>query len=168
MADLALYLAQRLLGANKLFILGAGSRLKADDAAGVMVSDRLMERFGAELPGLRIASGETAPENFTGDIKRFAPDHLIIVDAADFGAAPGSVSTIEPCVVSGVSFSTHMLPMKVMLQYLGQELACQVTILGIQPVLTDFGADMSAPVTDAVEEVTKSLSAAVVSLGLAG
>jgi len=168
MIELKQYLAERLEGVEKLAILGAGSRLKADDCAGTEVADRLIKRFGeAGTTRLMVYSGETAPENYTGEIKRFGPNHLILIDAADFMEQPGAISSIQPCAVSGVSFSTHMLPLKVMLEYLSKEIACQTTILGIQPASTAFGAKMSSPVKEAVDELVSALEELIVENGFA-
>lgn len=150
-------LLELLKDATRPAIVGAGSCLMADDAAGVMITDALVERFGS-MPGrFAVYSGGTAPECFTGEIKKFHPDLVLIIDAADMGIKPGEVRGIDPAEVSGVSFSTHMLPLKVMLDYLQKEIGCQVAIIGIQPECLEFGKEMTTEVKDTVELVTKSL-----------
>lgn len=142
-----------LEGTERLAILGAGSCLMADDAAGDMITDTLLSRFGDAPERFRIWSGGTAPECFTGVIKSFRPDHVLLIDAADFHGRPGELATIDPAVVSGVSFSTHMLPLKVMLEYLEKEIGCRTTILGIQPANLEFAGEMTQEVRETVEEV---------------
>lgn len=157
MTDLNKYLSGLLAGTERLAILGAGSELMADDAAGVMITDALIERFGETPERFRVWSGSTAPECFTGVIKAFKPDHVLLIDAADFGGEPGELCTIDPAVVSGVSFSTHMLPLKVMLDYLEKEIGCRTTILGIQPASLEFAGEMTEKVRETVGEVIQAL-----------
>jgi hydrogenase 3 maturation protease len=155
MPELKELLEERLKYCKKLAILGAGSVLLADDAAGIMIVTRLKEIFSEEVyPDLRIYLGYTAPENFTGEIKKFNPCHLIIIDAADMKEEPGSVMVIQPDVISGVSFSTHMLPLKVMAEYLKKETGCEMTILGIQSVDVSYGGEVTPKVKEAVDEIT--------------
>ncbi len=155
------FLAGLLQGTSRLAILGAGHELMADDGAGVMITDALIERFGLSPERFRVWSGGTAPECFTGVIKDFKADHVLIIDAADFGGAPGELCDVDPQVVGGVSFSTHMLPLKVMLDYLHKELGCRTTILGIQPACLEFGEEMTAPVREAVGEVIQAFGDAL-------
>jgi hydrogenase 3 maturation protease len=142
-----------LKGTKRPAILGAGSSLMADDAAGVMITDSLIERFGPAPGSFAVYSGGTAPECFTGEIKRFSPDLVLIIDAADMGLAPGEIRSIDPAAVSGVSFSTHMLPLKVMLDYLHKEIGCRTAIIGIQPGSLEFGGGMTNEVRETVNEM---------------
>jgi|AGTN01.1.fsa_nt_gi hydrogenase maturation protease HycI len=147
---------------QRLVILGVGSVLKADDAAGVEIATQLNSKYSEIYADtLRVFNGSTAPENYTGAIKDFAPDHILIIDAADFGEEPGSVFVIPPDVISGVSFSTHMLPLKIMTDYLLRETGCGITVVGIQPADLSFGAAMTAPVHKAVLRVKKALETAM-------
>jgi hydrogenase 3 maturation protease len=165
--SLKAYFHDQLQGTNRLAILGAGSELKADDAAGVAVAQSFIRRYSeccSEV--LRVFNGSTAPENFSGAIKDFRPDHLLLIDAADILAEPGSICTIEPDCIAGVSFSTHMLPLKIFLNYLAEETGCKVTVIGIQPQDLTFGAPMSEPVQRAVRRVIRALGAALREQGL--
>lgn len=145
-------LKKKLEGARKVLVLGVGSELRGDDAAGLLVAERLQGK-----PGINVILGGTAPENFTGEIKRIKPSHLIIVDSAEFGEKPGSVRLIEPSEVGGYSFSTHSLPMKVMVDYLTNDFPCEVMIIGIQPGSLAFGSPMAEAVRAAVEEVASTI-----------
>lgn len=147
-----------LKGAKRPAILGAGSCLMADDAAGVMITDSLIERFGTNPGRFAVFSGGNAPECFTGEIKKFKPDLVLIIDAADMGLAPGSVRSIKSDEVAGVSFSTHMLPLKVMLDYLKKEIECETAIIGIQPKSLEFGGEMCEDVKNTVAELIEMLN----------
>jgi len=95
----------------------------------------------------------------TGEIVRFAPSHLVLVDAAFFDAEPGTISVIESEKIGGVSFSTHTLPAPIILDYLQKSTGCKAVIVGIQPKSTEFMAEVSKPVLRAVEDLAEALVA---------
>ncbi|MDO4581045.1 MAG: hydrogenase 3 maturation endopeptidase HyCI [Bacillota bacterium] len=148
MSDWREELRQQLADGGRIAVLGAGSVLCGDDAAGMLVIDYLREQ-AQEDTALLLCAGSTAPENFTGEIKRFAPQHLLVVDAAYIGREPGAIQIITADAIHGAGFSTHMLPFPLMLDYLRAHLDCSVTVIGVQPRCTDFGADAGAEVTAA-------------------
>lgn len=165
MQELIKLLEERLGNTERLAILGAGSLLSGDDAAGVLIASRLREKFERDkLPGLLICEGHTAPENFSGEIKRFKPDHLIVVDAADLKEEPGSALIIEPEIIDGVSFSTHMLPLKVMTEYIKNETGCAITFMGIQNEDVSYGSHMTPKVSLAVDEISDIMEKVIIKL----
>lgn len=152
------FLKSTLHESGRSVILGVGSVLMADDAAGVMITDTLCERFGENVGDrVFIVSGGNAPECLTGVIKAIEPDTVLIIDAADIKGSPGDCIDIHPSVVCGVSFSTHMLPLKVMLEYLQKEVGCKTVILGIQPESLEFAGDMTPQVRETVDELIQTL-----------
>ena len=111
---------------------------------------------------LRVFVGETAPENLTGEIKKFRPTHLVILDAADAGGKrPGSITLIQHDLLRGSSISTHNMPVNILIQYLQQSVPCKVLILGIQPKSHEFGHPLSAPVKKAAHRAASALAAAL-------
>jgi len=122
---------------QKYAVLGIGSVLRSDDGAGMYFIELIRDSF--QKSDMLLIEGSTAPENFTGVIKSFAPDKLFIVDAAHMGLLPGETKVVPACEISGVSFSTHMLPLSVMLKYLESEAGCEVFFFGIQPRSTEQG-----------------------------
>lgn len=157
--DLKKLLKINLDGAERVAVLGVGSELRADDIAGMTVAALIDEHIKKDsLNGrLKVFFGATAPENLTGEIKRYAPTHLIIVDAADTGAEPGTIDYIKPEEVAGISFSTHMMPIKILVDYLNQSFPCEVTIIGIQPKVLSFGKSPSAEVKASASQVAASI-----------
>jgi hydrogenase 3 maturation protease len=101
--------------------------------------------------------GGTAPENLTGEIKRFAPTHLVIIDAADLDTEPGVITVMDPENIGGTTFCTHSLPLKMMIDYLLDSFECHVTVIGIQPQSLEVGAPVSREVLDAVESLAAIL-----------
>jgi len=157
MNDLYTFFTQRLGGFARLAVLGVGSVLRADDAAGMEVVRILEERLPVGRADVRLFGGETAPENFSGSILRFAPTHLLIVDAADVNLSPGDFADICPEDVGGPSYCSHMLPIKLMVDYLARETGAHVTLLGIQYRTLTFDGPMSPEVTAAVDTVCDAL-----------
>lgn len=126
--------------AKKLALLGVGSELRGDDIAGILVARRFSEdskKHKNRIPS-KVFIGETAPENLTGEIKRFKPTHLIIVDSADMGKKPGTVRSIDPNKAGGLSFCTHKLPVKILTDYIAESTGCKIIIIGIQPKQIEF------------------------------
>lgn len=153
-------LEERLDGAKRIAILGVGSDLRADDASGMLVADNIRAAFPAKKSGKEVGVffGETAPENFTGEIKRFRPSHIIIIDTIDTGDRPGNICLFRPeDVEEGTSFSTHKMPARVLVDYLTTSCKCGATIIGIQPKTVSFGK----PITSSVKKAVKTLSSVI-------
>ncbi|MFA5271976.1 MAG: hydrogenase maturation peptidase HycI [Candidatus Omnitrophota bacterium] len=153
-----------LIGKNRIAILGVGSQLRGDDAAGMLVAKNI-QRHLKDKPkkNIKIFLGETAPENLTGEIKKFKPTHLFIIDSAEMDKEPGEVFVFSPEKIKGVSFCTHQLPMGIMIDYLNKFIKCDVTIIGIQPKALEFDSVPSKEVAAAVKNVTKVILEAIIS-----
>ncbi len=130
-------------------ILGVGNELNGDDAAGVRVVRELSARLSA-TPGVLLIDGGTAPENYTGPIRRFRPDLVIQVDAAEQEEAPGTTTWVDWREADGLSASTHTLPPSVLAKFLVSELGCEVALIGIQPASLELGEPLSPAVERAV------------------
>src|ERR1051325_8726537 len=98
-----------------------------------------------------------APENTTGEIRKFAPDLVLMVDAADMGETPGTIQWIPEESIDGMSASTHSLPLSMLARYLTLELNCTVVVLGIQPDSNETGEDISLGVSGAIQEIVDEL-----------
>lgn len=151
MANLKTILKQKLKDAKRIVVLGIGSELRADDAAGLIVAEELKKIKNLKL---KVFLGSTAPENFTGEIIKFKPTHILIVDSVDTDQKPGFILLINPEEVGGVSFSTHMLPVKMMVDYLLASLECEIIIIGIQPKILLFGETISKEVKKSTKQIS--------------
>jgi hydrogenase 3 maturation protease len=139
-----------------------GSDLRGDDVAGVLVARRLAS-CAARTGSDRVAAyaGGAAPENFTGEIVRFRPDLVVLVDAAHLGLEPGAVEVIDAERVGGLSFSTHMLPVPIFLDYLHKTIGCRSLVIGIDIVQKDVLAPVSRPVGAAVRRLVAAFRRAL-------
>jgi hydrogenase 3 maturation protease len=150
-------LKSRLKDAERIAVLGVGSELRGDDIAGILVA----QGFLKPSKKLKAFIGNTAPENFTGEIKRFNPTHLIIVDSADMvKTKAGTIKLIDSKDISNFSFCTHRLPLKIMADYLIKCINCEIIFLGIQPKTLDFGVSCSGDVKKAVKRVSGAIKKA--------
>ena len=131
-----LVLRERLTGARHLAVVGIGDELNPHDRLGMLAARRI-EALG--LPGLKVFYGGTMPESVTAPVRRSRPAHILFIDAAVMGKAPGTLGIIEACEVHADLLITHALPLPVVMEYLEKEAKAQVTLLGIQPDLQKAG-----------------------------
>ncbi|MFA4967039.1 MAG: hydrogenase maturation peptidase HycI [Candidatus Margulisiibacteriota bacterium] len=148
--DLRTALQIKLKNISRAALIGVGAELKGDDAAGLLVAQRLKDK---RTPHLEVIFGGTAPENFTGEIRKINPSHLIIIDAAEMGREPGHIELIDKEKIGGYTFSTHSLPLKIMIDYILNDIQCEIIIIGIEPKTMKFGGQVSSEIEDAVDEV---------------
>ncbi len=159
MENLKKELETRLKGARRVAVLGVGSELRGDDIAGILVLEAL-KKCKKIRPSIKLKTfeGSTAPENLTGEIINFKPTHLIIVDSADIGEKPGSVLLLRAEEVGrGISFSTHKIPPKILIDYLASSLKCEIIIIGIQPKSIKFNSKASSAVITSSKSVASSI-----------
>jgi hydrogenase 3 maturation protease len=122
----------------RIAVMGIGHELQGDDAAGVLIARHLQSLLGPSEEHLILCAGP-APENCCGALRRFEPDLVLMIDAAQMDEAPGTVRLISCQDVTGVGASTHTLPLHILARYLTSELGCEITLLGIQPAFVEFG-----------------------------
>jgi hydrogenase 3 maturation protease len=135
-----------------------GNLQRSDDAAGCLVARGLLNTQAGSLPErVLVIEAGPAPENVTGELRRFAPQFVLLADAADMQEAPGAIHWIEMKEISGMSASTHSLPLSMLAEYLRLELGCEVALLGIQPRSNEVGEEVSEAVRRAVAEVVGEL-----------
>ena len=153
-------LKKKLHNAQRVAILGVGSELRGDDVAGLLAAQQIEKTITKQTtsPEVRVFIGETAPENLTGEIKKFQPTHLIIIDAAEFHKEPGHIEIMEPETIGGTSFCTHSLPLKIVIGYLLESFKFQAIIIGIQPKTLTFGAQPTKEVVAAAKNIAKAIT----------
>jgi hydrogenase 3 maturation protease len=147
-------LAERLKG--KVVVVGVGNLLRGDDAAGSLVAQRLI----ADGVGAHVIDAQEVPESYLGEITRAGPDAVVLVDAVDMGAAPGSVALLEKDDVGLYFPTTHRMPLALMMEFLQRETGADVFVLAVQPASgrVGFAAPMSEEVTASVGLVADILA----------
>ncbi len=124
----------------------------------MLVANEIKKKLKNPGRKFKIFIGATAPENLTGDIKRFNPSHILLVDSVDFNDKPGSIVVLSPRYIGdGVSFSTHKMPAKVLMQYFSKSFECDPILIGIQPLSIDFGKRPSKDIVSSAKEAASAI-----------
>jgi hydrogenase 3 maturation protease len=133
------------LRGSRTVILGIGNTLKGDDGVGPLVCERLAGNISAFVMDVG-----TVPENYIARVAKAGPENLLVIDAVDFCAAPGTIRLLGPHEIASVAFSTHTLSPRLFIDLLRREVEVEVHFLGVQSSHTRFGAPLSEPVQAAV------------------
>lgn len=116
---------------------------KGDDRLGCALARALAKKLPPG-PDIRVVSGGEAPENFTGAIRVFAPSHVILLDAVDHGLKAGTVFLADERSISMGDMTSHHLPLRLLMRFLGTSLPCRVILIGVQPRTLLPGNKLSA------------------------
>lgn len=142
---------------SRLAVVGVGNELYGDDAAGVAAARRLQTLLGGRKDILVVDAG-SVPENCTGTLRRFKPDAILLIDAAQMNADPGAIRCLCWQDVVGLQTSTHTFPLHMLAQYLSDELGCSTFLIGIQPESAGLDAPLSSSVRAAVDTLVSFLA----------
>ncbi|MEW8977144.1 MAG: hydrogenase maturation protease [Symbiobacterium sp.] len=150
---------------GRVVVVGVGNPGRGDDGAGPRVARMLARHLPPAPPleagGDRIVAAiaaETTPEAEVGRIAGLRPDVVLLVDAVDFGAPPGSSCLFdEEDLVARSGWSSHRPPMTLLMQYLAARTGARVLLLGIQPADVGWSARMTEPVRAATSAVARCL-----------
>lgn len=156
-------LKDKLKGAQRIAVLGIGSELRADDALGLIIAKELRNYIKAKNKRrlFKVFLGETAPENLTGEIRKFKPTHLIIIDAVDFHLETGALRVVNICNEAGVSFSTHRVPVGILRDYLYKSIQCETMLIGMQPGSTEFCGELSEGMEESIKAACREIREAL-------
>ena len=133
----------RLFGrtlSGKVLVAGVGRVDRRDDGAGPMLARRL-----ASVPGVMTLDCGDRLEDFTGDISRLRPDIVLVADAVDLQAAPGSIALLEADKLPA-SLNSHHATLRPAMAYLRQRARAEVLLLAIQPAQVGDGVGLSTEV----------------------
>ncbi|MHA1238647.1 MAG: hydrogenase maturation peptidase HycI [Candidatus Odinarchaeia archaeon] len=147
-------LIKELKDATRVVIMGVGSEIRNDDAIGL----RLIRSLKNEVPKEVIAiECGPVPESFTGVVRSLKPSHVIIIDAAEMGKKPGSIEIINKHNIIGISFSTHQLPLSVLIEYLEDTIDAKIVLIGVQPLNVSLGEELSEVAEQAISTLKNTL-----------
>jgi len=142
---------------TKRLVLTVGNTMMGDDAAGPLLAQAMV---GSPVDGWDVLDGGSVPENCLHRIREMAPDHVLVVDAADMDLAPGEIRIIsDEKLDDPFLMTTHTLPLSYLIQSL-RESTSRVELLGIQPQVVAFGFPVSPEVKQAVGSVYENLKQA--------
>ncbi len=144
-------LKKRLKG--KIVVVGIGNPLRGDDGAGPALICQLKSGTQKTNPLIELIDAGEVPENYLSKIATLKPDTVVLVDAADFDAPPGTMKIISPQDIPERGFSTHTASLKLTIQYLKSETDADIFLLGIQPRSIQLGEGISAPVKKTIDKI---------------
>jgi hydrogenase maturation protease len=119
---------------GRVCLMGLGNREHGDDGFGVRLAEALLgDGIGNSEHEVIVA--DTGPERFVGRITEAGFDHLIFVDAVDFGGAPGSVVLFdsEAMVARFPQVSTHQISLGLLAHWAESGGTTKAWLLGVQP-----------------------------------
>jgi hydrogenase 3 maturation protease len=129
--------------------LAIGHPLHGDDALGPLVC--------AQAEGRAVDCGD-APERYLGLAGDPEVARVLLIDAVDFGGAPGEIAFCTLDDLTERAGTTHTTGLAVLVRYLQETYAKPVAVLGVQPAETRFGAGVSEAVKAAAAEVSAVLA----------
>jgi hydrogenase 3 maturation protease len=138
---------------GRVCVVGVGNRDRGDDAAGPRLVDLLRGRVGAPC-----LDAGACPENFLERMARERPDVVLVVDAADFGGAPGEARLVGPETVVNGGLSTHAASLELLAEYVHARTAAVVQVLAVQAASMRPGRPLSAPVAESVDLLAGQLA----------
>ncbi len=163
-------LTNKLKNCKKLAIVGVGNEMKGDDGFGIKVIKNLLNHYKKIYPNidenkevniidnkLILINSGVVPENFTDILKKEKPTHILIIDAAIMGKNYGDIDIINPDDIDEIHFSTHSLPMSLIVKYINYYINTDVVIIGIEPICLDFGKKLSPLILKKCDDFTKDL-----------
>jgi len=135
-------------------VLGIGNTLLSDEGAGVHVIHHLREHHG-QLPGIEYIDGGTLSFTLAGLIEQ--AQNLIVIDAAQLQAEPGSICTfvgseMDTFLQHNRKRSVHEVGLMDLLGIatLAEHLPPRRALVGIQPEILDWGEEPSSRVRTAI------------------
>ncbi len=140
-------------GEQPTVIMGVGNTLKADDGAGPVVCGRLASA-GTRA---KVIDAGTVPENYLRPVADHRPGSLVIVDAVDFGAPPGTVRLLDTGSIAAMSLSTHSLSLQFFADMVRSETGAAIVFIGIQPAGIALGGKMSPAVEKGIDALVSVL-----------
>jgi hydrogenase maturation protease len=133
---------------NRTVVIGIGNALRGDDAAGIVVAERLRDS------GLEVVACDEEPSRLIEAWE--GADTAVLVDTVSSGAAPGTLhrfdASEEPVPARALRSSTHAIGLAETIELaraLGK-LPPRVVVHGIEGATFDAGAPLTAAVDDAV------------------
>jgi len=148
----------------KTLVLGVGNTLLTDEGAGVHVVE-LLAREHPDLPGVTYLDGGTLSFTLAGPIED--ADVLVVVDAAELGAAPGTVRVFEgeemDRLLGRAKLSVHEVSLVDLMDIarLTGHLPERRALVGIQPAELGWGDQPSPSVAAAIPQAAAAVVALV-------
>lgn len=142
---------QRHEGA-RVAVVGLGNDLFGDDGVGLLVVRALKTEL-APAGNRLLVEGGTAPENYAGQVRRFAPALVVFIDAVAMQLAPGAVRVLRADDIAVANFPTHSTSITLLFDYLAHDAPCEIVTIGVQPGTMAFDAPVSPVCAQAAHDL---------------
>ena len=105
-----------------------GNKNAGDDGVGPFIASSLKKK----IKNINYIDCGIIPENYTSLVKKYNPNKLIIIDAADMNLKPGEFRIISKEKIGLMHISTHNMPISILINYLENYIK-KIYFIGIQP-----------------------------------
>ncbi len=133
-------------------LITAGNSFRSDDGLGPYIASRLKN-----FSDLEVFNAGDRPEDIIDEVISKKPSHMTVIDAANFGGAPGEIMTIPEDRLAETSLSTHRIPLNVITKVIQSEIETQVTFLGVQPKEVGLGEGLSKEVKETADQIINAI-----------
>jgi len=140
-------LEEKLAG-RRCVVVGVGSELRGDDAAGLLLAERLEGKSRAV-----VFVGGDVPENYAVRVADQRPEVVLLLDAAAMDLPTGSVRLLRAEEIPPVPGVTHRPSLEMFAAFVKLDCGAETYLLGIQPDMEHLGVgdEMSPQVTAALD-----------------
>jgi hydrogenase 3 maturation protease len=135
------------LDAPKNFLMGIGNKQRGDDGVGSFIAENFTD------PNWFVCNCTTVPENYTSVVKKYSPDILVMVDAAQMNLSPGAFRRIAPDQIQDVGLGTHAMSLSVTVNYLKPVVQKEIVFIGVQPKEVEDREGLSPEILIAAQKV---------------
>jgi len=139
---------------GRVCFIGVGNPGYGDDAFGVHLAQALFE---AGVPDAVVAG--TSPDRWIGTALQRDFDHIVFLDAVEFGAAAGSVVFLdsEEIAQRHPQISTHKISLGTLAKVVESNGATRAWLLGVQPESLKEGRAITPAVRKSMEALLQLL-----------
>jgi hydrogenase maturation protease len=140
-------------GQNGVLIAGVGNLLMRDDGVGVHAVRELLRD---PPPGVSVLDAGTAILSALPFFENAS--RVLVIDAVRAGGRPGSIYLFNSrdADAEGRPASLHSVGPLDAVRHLGRGTAPDITVLGVEPAIVDYGTELSGTVKAALADVVET------------
>jgi hydrogenase maturation protease len=156
--DLRQQLCECLEG--RVCLVGLGNVDQGDDGLGVRLAESLLASdAGPKVGSVAVVIAGSAPERCIGQLASSGFDHVVFLDATQFGGSPGSVVLLNAREMSSrfPQVSTHRISLGLLAQVVEAGGATRAWLLGVEPDSLASGSGLSMRVQATVDILAELL-----------
>ena len=135
----------------KYLLMCIGNREGGDDSVGPYIADILKKEY---LNEIKVIDAGTIPENYTGKVKQYKPENLVIIDAIDMNLKPAEIRIVPKEKIGVMHISTHGIPLSVLINYL-EKFVKNIFLVGIQ--LEKMSGQISKSVLESANKIIENI-----------